>query len=357
MEIADHLAEDGYRDAGYSYLIIDDCWLSRQRTHSGKLEPDPARFPRGMKFLANYVHSKGLKFGMYTNYGHSTCMGFPGTTDETLEIDAETFASWDIDYLKVDGCHTLWQQQKVGYPKFGQYLQNTGRKIVYSCSWPYYDMAISKVEPNYTSIKHHCNLWRNFHDIRDSWPMIESVMAYYGDHQDILQPHAGPGHWNDPDMLMIGNFRLTDDQARAHLAVWAVLAAPLIMSNDPRKIRYRAKTILLDEEVIAVDQDPLGIQGRRIYMDQGIAIWTRPIQPSVDRQHSYAIAIVNHNTFRVYVSVPISDLGLNHTKGYSLKNLYTKRALGTYLPEDKVAATILPSAVFFAKATAIYGPQ
>ncbi|XP_064481547.1 alpha-N-acetylgalactosaminidase-like isoform X2 [Ornithodoros turicata] len=353
MQVADHLAEDGFRDAGYKYLIIDDCWSSRERSPDGKLQPDPARFPRGMKFLADYIHSKGLKFGMYTNYGHSTCMGFPGTVNSTLEIDANTFASWEIDYLKVDGCHTYWYEQKYGYPKFGEYLRRTGRPIVYSCSWPYYDLTISKTEPNYASIKQHCNLWRNYHDTRDSWSMINSIMAYFGDHQELLCPHAGPGHWNDPDMLMIGNFKLTDDESRAHMAIWAILAAPLIMSNDPRRIRLRAKNILLDRDVIEVDQDRLGIQGKRIYMGHGISIWTRPIEPVHGVQYSYAVAIVNHGSKRAYFNVLLKDIGLNHTSGYHLKNLFTKNNLGLHLPDDKVTEVLPASAVHFVKATIV----
>ncbi|EEC03118.1 alpha-galactosidase/alpha-N-acetylgalactosaminidase, putative [Ixodes scapularis] len=150
--MADRLADDGFRDAGYVYLIIDDCWAARERNARGDLEPDYERFPRGMKFLSDYVHSKGLKFGMYTNYGHSTCMGFPGTEDKDMERDARRFASWGVDYLKICDLGGWLARQPLmpvfvsGYPKFSRYLNQTGRPMVYSCSWPYYDLTLAKIE-------------------------------------------------------------------------------------------------------------------------------------------------------------------------------------------------------------------
>ncbi|CAN8005950.1 unnamed protein product [Ixodes hexagonus] len=340
MEMADRLAEDGFRDAGYVYLIIDDCWAARERNAEGDLEPDFERFPRGIKFLSDYVHSKGLKFGMYTNYGHSTCMGFPGTEDKDLERDARRFASWGVDYLKVDGCHSSAALQRQGYPKFSRYLNQTGRPMVYSCSWPYYDLTLAKIEPSFGELRRHCNLWRNYHDIRDSWPFIEMIIKYFGDQQEVFADYAGPGHWNDPDMLMIGNVRLTPSQAEAHLCLWAILAGPLIMSNDLRSLSKEARRLLQDPEIIALDQDPLGIQGRRVYQEDNASVWVRPVSPSVDGQHSRAVAFLNHASTPARVSVVLSELGLNRTQGYRVRDLIAKRDLGLMFPHDWLNATV-----------------
>uniref|UniRef100_A0A131Z618 Alpha-galactosidase n=1 Tax=Rhipicephalus appendiculatus TaxID=34631 RepID=A0A131Z618_RHIAP len=351
MKMADHLADDGYRDAGYVYLVIDDCWSERQRTNDGYLMADLERFPRGLNFLSDYIHSKGLKFGMYTNYGHATCMGFPGTEDHDMEKDAERFASWKIDYLKVDGCHTTAKQQSKGYTRFSEYLNKTNRPIVYSCSWPYYDLFLNKVEPNFPQLEKDCNLWRNYHDIRDNWFMIESVINFFGDNQEVFAKYAGPGHWNDADMLMIGNFRLTQEQAEVQMALWAILASPLLMSNDLRKIPEAAKKLLQHKEIIAINQDPLGIQGKRVFMDKDVSVWLRPITPLVDGMHSYAIAVLNHNTsYSAQVWLPLDQLGLNHTKGYQFRNVIDMQDLGTYFPHNRHEAGVQSTGVVLLKA-------
>lgn len=152
----------------------------------------------------------------------------------------------------------------IGYPEFGRNLNFTGRPMIYSCSWPVYQIY-SGIQPNFSSIIEHCNLWRNFDDIQDSWASLESIIDYYGNNQDAIVPNAGPGHWNDPDMLIIGNFGLSYEQSKTQFAIWAIMAAPLLMSVDLRSIRPEYKAILQNKKIIAVDQDVLGIQGRRIY--------------------------------------------------------------------------------------------
>lgn len=152
----------------------------------------------------------------------------------------------------------------IGYPEFGRNLNYTGRPMIYSCSWPVYQIY-SGIQPNFSSIIEHCNLWRNFDDIQDSWASLESIIDYYGNNQDQIVPNAGPGHWNDPDMLIIGNFGLSYEQSKTQFAIWAIMAAPLLMSVDLRSIRPEYKAILQNKKIIAVDQDVLGIQGRRIY--------------------------------------------------------------------------------------------
>jgi alpha-N-acetylgalactosaminidase len=209
------------------------------------------------------VHSKGLKFGIYEDYGNYTCAGYPGVLGY-LRTDAQTFASWDVDYVKLDGCYAHPSDMDRGYPEFGYYLNQTGRAMMYSCSWPVYQIYAG-MQPNFSSIIDSCNLWRNFDDIQDSWASVESIIDYYGNNQDVIVANAGPGHWNDPDMLIIGNFGLSYEQSKTQMAIWAILAAPLLMSVDLRTMRPEYKAILQNKKIIAVDQDPLGIQGRRIY--------------------------------------------------------------------------------------------
>ncbi|XP_044771717.1 alpha-N-acetylgalactosaminidase isoform X1 [Neomonachus schauinslandi] len=262
MEMADHLAQDGWRDLGYTYLNIDDCWIGG-RDAKGRLVPDPKRFPNGIAFLADYAHSLGLKLGIYGDMGNFTCMGYPGTTLDKVIQDAQTFAEWKVDMLKLDGCFSTPEERAKGYPKMAAALNATGRPIAFSCSWPAYEGGLPP-KVNYTLLAEICNLWRNYDDIQDSWSSVLSILNWFVDNQDILQPVAGPGHWNDPDMLLIGNFGLSFEQARAQMALWTVLAAPLFMSTDLRTISAQNMDILQNPLMIKINQDPLGIQGRRI---------------------------------------------------------------------------------------------
>ncbi|XP_045104674.1 alpha-N-acetylgalactosaminidase-like [Portunus trituberculatus] len=287
MQMAELMAEEGYLNAGYNMISLDDCWLAHERDEQGRLQPDPDRFPSGIPALANFVHGKGLKFGIYEDLGTKTCAGYPGVLGH-LQTDANTFAEWGVDYIKLDGCYSSQEEMDEGYPQFGMYLNNTKRPIVYSCSWPAYQN-----DPNYTAIINSCNLWRNFNDIADSWTSVTTIIDHYGDNQDVLAPLAGPGHWNDPDMLIIGNFGLSYDQAKTQMAIWSILAAPLIMSVDLRDIRPEFKYILQNQRVIAIDQDPLGIQGRRFKKSGSIEFWLRPVTPVDNDNHSYAVGILN----------------------------------------------------------------
>jgi len=343
MRMADLLVSEGYAAAGYEYINVDDCWLAKTRDASGRLQADPERFPSGIKALASYVHSKGLKFGIYEDYGNYTCAGYPGILGY-LEKDANTFAEWDVDYVKLDGCYSHPVDMDQGYPEFGYYLNRTGRTMMYSCSWPVYQIY-SGIEPNYTSIKSSCNLWRNFDDIQDSWQSIQTIIDYYGDNQDVIVPNAGPGHWNDPDMLIVGNFGLSFEQSRSQMALWAIWASPLLMSVDLRTIKPDYKAILQNRKIIAVNQDILGIQGRRIYKDRGIEIWARPITPVVRVDFSYAIVFLNRRTDGTpsEVSVINRELGLTHAAGYRVEDLYTDKDYGILLPDDKITVDVNPS--------------
>lgn len=348
--MADLVVSEGYASVGYEYINIDDCWLDKRRAYTGHLQPDKARFAYGIKDLSNYIHSKGLKFGIYEDYGNYTCAGYPGVLGN-LELDAFTFADWEVDYVKLDGCYSLPRDMDKGYSEFGFHLNRTGRKMVYSCSWPVYQIY-NGMQPNFTAIIEHCNLWRNFDDIQDSWASLESIIDYYGNNQDVIVPNAGPGHWNDPDMLIIGNFGLSYEQSKVQMAMWAILAAPLLMSVDLRTIRPEYKAILQNRKIIAVDQDPLGIQGRRIYKHKGIEIWARPITPISQHFFSYAILFLNRRTDGTPsdVAVTLSEMGLTSTSGYRIEDLYEDVDYGVLTPQTKIKVKVNPSGVVMLRA-------
>ncbi|XP_039295186.1 alpha-N-acetylgalactosaminidase [Nilaparvata lugens] len=348
--MTDLVISEGYADVGYEYINIDDCWLDKERSYSGHLQPDAERFPYGIRDLSDYVHSKGLKFGIYEDYGNYTCAGYPGSLGY-LENDAQLFASWNVDYVKLDGCYSHPKDMDVGYPEFGYHLNRTGKAMVYSCSWPVYQIYAG-TQPNFTKIIENCNLWRNFDDIQDSWASLESIIDYYGNNQDNIIPNAGPGHWNDPDMLIIGNFGLSYEQSKVQMAMWAILAAPLLMSVDLRSIRPEYKAILQNKKIIAVDQDPLGIQGRRIYKHKGIEIWARPITPISHSYFSYAVAFLNRRTDGTPsdVAVTLQEMGLVAPGGYRIEDLYEDVDYGVLTPQTKIKVKVNPSGVVILRA-------
>jgi alpha-N-acetylgalactosaminidase len=347
MDMADMIVEKGFQKAGYEYVIIDDCWLDHKRDGSGKLQPDYGRFPSGIKALADYVHGKGLKFGIYEDYGNFTCGGYPGILGH-LETDANTFAEWGVDYIKVDGCYADPSTMDQGYPEFGKYLNATGWPIVYSCSWPDYQLAEGK-KPNYNLISQHCNLWRNFDDIDDSWVSVLSIIDYYGSSNtsNDFAPVAGPGHWNDPDMLIIGNFGLSLDQSRVQMAIWAVLAAPLIMSNDLRTIRPEFTAILTNAHVIRINQDPMGIQGRRVYSQKNVDIFTKPVLPSSNGVFSEAVAVMYRGSYGTPINVSFlpQALGTNAANAYNFEvvDVFDNTVIGTYRPDEPITVSVNPT--------------
>ncbi|XP_053130016.1 alpha-galactosidase A isoform X2 [Hemicordylus capensis] len=328
MQMADVMVSEGWRDAGYEYLCIDDCWMAPTRDKQGRLQPDPKRFPSGISKLAAYVHSKGLKLGIYADVGSKTCAGFPGSKGN-YKLDADTFASWGVDLLKFDGCNfgTLAQLVK-GYKDMSRALNETGRSIVYSCEWPLYQRPLQK--PNYTEIKQYCNYWRNYEDVYDSWCSIKDILDWSALHQDDIAEIAGPGGWNDPDMLVIGNFGLSRDQQVTQMALWAIMAAPLLMSNDLRSICPQAKALLQNKEVIAINQDPLGKQGYRILADHKFELWERPLSGG-----GYAIAVLNRQemggpqTITFSTAILGNGLACNPTC-WIQQILPTKRELGLH---------------------------
>jgi len=322
--MAEIVVEDGYKDAGYEYVIIDDCWLAKTRDAQGRLQPDPQRFSNGIKWLADYMHKKELKFGIYEDYGSKTCAGYPGSMNHA-EIDAQTFADWGVDYLKLDGCNANVSELDFGYPSFRKALNQTGRSIVYSCEWPLYSEASEHKLANYTAIRESCNLWRNYEDVNPVWWDVLRTIIYFDKNQDAFIAASGPGGWNDPDMLGIGNPGLSEDQAKVQMALWSIWSAPLLMSVDLRFIAEPYKKILLNKRVIAVDQDPLGIMGRLVMKQSNINVYVKPMTPveKSSGDYSYAIAFVNLRRFRkANITIErLEQLGLRHAKGYVWENL------------------------------------
>ncbi|XP_030748155.1 alpha-N-acetylgalactosaminidase-like [Sitophilus oryzae] len=297
---ADKMASDGYLAAGYEYIIIDDCWASKSRDSENRLQSDPDRFPSGIKALADYVHSLGLKLGIYGDYGTYTCGGYPGSIDY-LELDADTFAQWGIDYLKLDGCYAETDGMEEGYAKMSQYLNNTGRPIVFSCSFP----AYKDLEANYSMAVEYCNLWRNYGDIDDSWEDVRDIATWFSTNQDFLRKYAGPGHWNDPDMLIIGNFGLSLEQSKSQMTIWSILAAPLIMSVDLDNISSEFRDILLNSDAIRINQDPLGVQGKLVSNDNKIMVWSKPLQGN-SKYEGLALGVVSNRTDGYYYQYDLS---------------------------------------------------
>ncbi len=294
--IADAMVSSGMRDAGYIYVNIDDTWEG-VRDANGNLQPNH-KFP-DMKALADYVHSKGLKLGIYSSPGPRTCAGYPGSYGHE-EQDAKTFASWGIDYLKYDWCSAGMiykdEQMQPVYQKMGAALQSTGRPIVFSlCQY-----GLDAVEKWGGQVGG--NLWRTTGDIRDEWSsMIGNV-----EKQVPTAPYAGPGHWNDPDMLEIGNGHMSDDEYRTHMSLWALTAAPLLAGNDVRSMTAATKAILLNKEVIAVDQDPLGRQASPV-KNGDLELWTKPLADG-----GVAVGEVNYSASAMKATINAGDL---HLKG------------------------------------------
>uniref|UniRef100_A0A2R9AYK2 Alpha-galactosidase n=1 Tax=Pan paniscus TaxID=9597 RepID=A0A2R9AYK2_PANPA len=340
MEMADRMAQDGWRDMGYTYLNIDDCWISG-RDASGRLMPDPKRFPHGIPFLADYVHSLGLKLGIYADMGNFTCMGYPGTTLDKVVQDAQTFAEWKVDMLKLDGCFSTPEERAQGYPKMAAALNATGRPIAFSCSWPAYEGGLPP-RVNYSLLADICNLWRNYDDIQDSWWSVLSILNWFVEHQDILQPVAGPGHWNDPDMLLIGNFGLSLEQSRAQMALWTVLAAPLLMSTDLRTISAQNMDILQNPLMIKINQDPLGIQGRRIHKEKSlIEVYMRPLSNKAS-----ALVFFSRRTdtpYRYHSS--LGQLNFTGSVIYEAQDVYSGDIISGLRDETNFTVIINPSGV------------
>ncbi|KAI6198577.1 Alpha-galactosidase [Aphelenchoides besseyi] len=344
---ADRLVSDGYAAAGYDTIHVDDCWSERRRDSWNRLVADRWRFPSGMWGLGSYLHQKGLKFGLYGDYGTLTCEKYPGSMGFE-KVDADTFASWGVDYLKLDGCNSNYYQMESGYPLFGRYLNATGRPIVYSCSWPAY-WADRMYLVKFDLISRHCNLWRNEADITSTWASILGIINTFVKKQDILIPISGPGRWHDPDMLVIGNSGITEGMSRIQMSVWSIWSAPLIMSNDLRTITPEFRAILQNQRVIKVDQDPIGRMGRMVWRTPQLMHFVKPVMPL----GSFAVAVVNYSNRYAVASFMLSAIGLNNPNGFMLQNLWTEQQDGFRRSNDWFQANIPPRDVVMFKATIV----
>jgi len=339
-ETADAMVSAGMKDAGYEYVVIDDCWQV-SRDSEGNIVADPKRFPSGIQALADYVHSKGLKFGLYSDAGTKTCQGRPGSKNFEKK-DAAQYAAWGVDYLKYDWCNTEGQDARESYIKMSKELQAAGRPIVFSiCEW-------GGTQPWLWApgVGH---LWRTTGDIQDCWdcsqPWGGMGLIHIIDLQADLHPYAGPGHWNDPDMLEVGNGKMTTAEYRAHFSFWCLLAAPLMAGNDVRDMTPETKEILLNKEAIAIDQDPLGMQGRRIAKYGATEVWAKPLSGS-----ARAVILFNRGSAAAPVTVKWEQIGLAPGVEAQVRDLWAKKNMGLFkglftarvAPHDVVMIKVQP---------------
>jgi alpha-galactosidase len=310
LETADAMVASGMRDAGYRYVVIDDAWEESVRTDDGDLAENRWQFPHGMRWLADEIHRRGLKFGLYTDAGTRTCQGYPASLGHETR-DAKRFASWGVDFMKIDWCHTEGLRGRTTYPKWTEAIKATGRPMVLSiCEW-------SRDKPwEWAGAVGH--MWRTTGDIADTWESVVSI----ADRNAELHPHAGPDHWNDPDMLEVGNGGMSDDEYRAHLSLWAVMAAPLMAGNDLRQMSDATRAILTAPEVIAVDQDPLGHQGHRVARSGMTEAWVRELAGG-----SHAVLLLNRGDAPETVAAPFAAIGIA-TASAQVRDLWERADLG-----------------------------
>ncbi|MFC0624790.1 NPCBM/NEW2 domain-containing protein [Kribbella deserti] len=315
-ETADALVSSGMAAAGYKYVNIDDCWMASQRDGAGRLAADPARFPSGIKVLADYVHAKGLKLGIYSSAGSHTCQGRPASLYHE-EVDARTWAEWGVDLLKYDNCG---QQDgipaKERYKRMGDALAKAGRPILYSiCEW-------GQNQPWLWGAEVGGHLWRTTGDITDTWASVMDLL----DQQVGLEAYSGPNKWNDPDMLEVGNPGLTRGESRAHMSLWSLLNAPLIAGNDLRSMDSWTRSALTDPDVLAVNQDWSGRQGAKLRDDGLTEVWSKKMSDG-----SVAVVLLNRSPETAVISTTAAALGLSGTS-YTVKDLWsntTRSSAGT----------------------------
>ena len=311
-ETAEAMADLGFRDAGYRYVVIDDCWSEKRRDAEGRLRPDPQKFPDGIRPLADFVHAKSLKFGMYSCCGTRTCADYPGSYEHEF-TDAETFAGWGVDFLKYDYCfkpkhidgHLL-------YKRMAMALRSCGREILFSaCSWGA-DGAASFMRSA------GAHMWRSTGDIFDNWESVKGIVR----RQTDLTPYGGTGCWNDMDMLVVGmrgkgNVGMggcTDEEYRTHFSIWCMLDSPLMIGCDIRSLDGAAKEILTNRELIAVNQDPEGRQPWFAVDDDEALVCVKPLSGG-----SYALGFFNLSDGRKNLSLNLWDIGLPAECGRALR--------------------------------------
>lgn len=321
-EVVDALVTSGMKDAGYVYVVIDDCWQIG-RDSVGNIIPDPIRFPSGIKALAQYIHSKGLKFGIYSCAGTQTCQQRPGSRGYEFQ-DARTYASWDVDYLKYDWCYTGSQDAVSSYTIMRDAIYKAGRPMLFSiCEWGY--------SKPWLWAKNVGHLWRTTDDIVDCWDCVDSRnnagFTVLLDRVASLSEYSGPDHWNDPDMLEVGNTKLTLTESRAHFSLWSMLAAPLMAGNDIRSMSKEVAAILTNREVIAVDQDSLGKSAVKVQDDGDFEVWVKTLSKG-----SYAVCFFNRGSAPVTINYDLKAMlkkQYDTEKVYTLKDLWKHKDVGT----------------------------
>jgi alpha-galactosidase len=338
-ETADAMVSSGMKEAGYQYVNIDDCWHG-DRDARGFITANQERFPSGMKALADYVHSKGLKIGIYSDAGWKTCGGHPGSRGHEYQ-DAQTYAEWGMDYLKYDWCETHGLKAEGAYLTMREALRKAGRPVLFSlCEW-------GDNQP-WTWAKDVGHSWRTTGDIHPCFDCIEDHgtwkswgVTYILDKQEGLRKYAGPDHWNDMDMLEVGN-GMSVNEDRAHFSIWAMMNSPLIAGNDLRNMSKETAAILTNKSVIALNQDSLGVQAYRQSGEDGMEYWVKPLADG-----DWAVMILNRNTTPRAVTVDWKTLDLKDDLSgtvaspgvtrFELRNLWNGQFVGNTLqPLKKV---------------------
>jgi alpha-galactosidase len=329
-QIADAMVASGMRDAGYQYVVIDDCW-QLDRDAKGNIIPDAKAFPSGIQALADTIHSKGLKFGIYSDAGTKTCQGRPGSWGYEFQ-DARQYAEWGVDYLKYDWCNNGKQNSEAAYSRMREALALCGRPIVFSiCEW-------GSTKP-WTWARDIGNLWRTTGDISDIWQARdkrrELGVVDILDLQVGLESAAGPGHWNDPDMLEVGNGGMTPTEYEAHFSLWCLLASPLMAGNDLRSMPPDIARILTNTEVIRVDQDPLGRQGRKVRDDGDLEVWAKEMADG-----SRAVILLNRGTTEAGVAAAWTEIGYPAGLEAKVRDLWKHKDMGKF--KGQYAAAVPP---------------
>ena len=341
-EVADAMVASGMKDAGYQYIVIDDCWQV-SRDSLGFIVADPQRFPSGIKALADYVHSKGLKFGIYSCAGDKTCALRPAGRGHEYQ-DALMYAKWGVDYLKYDWCNTGKMNAEEAYTTMRDALYSAGRPIVFSlCEW-----GNNKSWLLGEQVGH---LWRTTGDIYNCFDCTKNNGTWFAngvlqilDMQDGLRKYAGSDHWNDPDMLEVGNGMPTNED-RAHFTMWCMLAAPLISGNDLRNMTPESKAILINQDAIAINQDTLGIQGFKYAVKDSVETWLKPLS-----EGKWAVCLLNRSKTprnieldwkTLSVTDSLSQRVLDTSKDtYELKDIWQNKEIGN---TRKMVKALIPA--------------
>jgi len=340
MEVADAMVKSGLRDAGYKLLQLDDGWMAAKRDKEGRQYADTSRFPHGMKYLADYLHARGLKIGIYSSNGTQTCAGYPGSYNHE-ELDANTYASWGIDYLKYDACgakenHT----DRELHTRMSKALRATGRPIMFEiCIFSSGDTHLWGAEI--------ADMWRTGGDIVKFIERTPEI-TYKNWYENLGQVegkenYAGNGHWNDPDNLIVDyprNNKQTYEEQKAQFSLWSVVSAPLILGNDVRDMSEATKQILLNKEIIAVDQDKATKPGSRVISDNQKEIWVKQLNDG-----SKAVVIFNKQDTEATLSLNFKDI--NADKKAKIRDLWSHSDKGTFT--DAYSAKIAPHGVAMIK--------